>query len=104
MVSGLHTSVTFVPCSQQSSGGFLTLRIFFQLSCSIPDFVLYITVVSHFIGNYSLPVPKIGSLEKIWSRFRKDEQMLMLEVISSISYTQVQMEQMKLCAAHQSQV
>lgn len=62
---------------------------FSQFSCSIPDFVLCITVVSHFTGNYSRPVPKIGSSEKIQSRFRKDEEILVLEVISSVSYTQV---------------
>ena len=38
---------------------------FFQFSCSIPAFVLYITVVSLFTVNYSLAVPEIGSLEKI---------------------------------------
>lgn len=64
---------------------------FFQFSCSIPDFVLYITVVSYFTANYSLSVPKMGNLEKILSRFRKDEQILVLEVISSVNYTQVQM-------------
>lgn len=73
---------------------------FFQFSCSIPDFVLYITVVSHFTANYSLPVPKIGSLEKILSRFRSDEQILVLEVITSISSDGAD----EPCAAHQSQV
>lgn len=41
---------------------------FFQFSCSIPAFVLYITVVLHFTVNYSLAGPEIGSLEKIPSQ------------------------------------
>lgn len=103
MVSGLHTSVTFMPCSQQSSGGFLTLRISFS-SVAQSDFVLYITVVPLFTANYSLPVPKIGSLRKVLSGFRKDEQVVVLEVISSVSYTQKLYTKVTLCVAHRNQV
>lgn len=56
----------------RAAGLFDTLD-FFQFSCSITEFVLYISVVSYFTASCSLPVPKIESLEKILSRFRKDE-------------------------------
>lgn len=62
MLSGLHTSVTFVPCSQQSSGGFLTLRIFFS---SVAQPRLLFCEVSHFTVNHSLTGPEMGSLEKM---------------------------------------
>lgn len=58
--------------------GFFSVQLLNPRFC----FVHYCSFTFH--CNYLLPVTKIGSLEKILSRFRKDEQIVVLEVVSSL--------------------
>lgn len=99
MVSGLHTSVTSVPCSPQSSGGFLTLRIF-SVELLNPGFcfVHYCSFTFHckLFTRWARNGEFGENTEPSVSRLRKDEQMLVSEVISSVSYAPVQTEQMSL--------
>lgn len=79
--------------------GLLDTSDFFWFSCSVLAFVLYLTVVSHFSVNNSLVVlnGKFGeNTEPALSRLRRDEPILVSEVISAVSYAPVQIEQMSL--------
>lgn len=79
--------------------GLLDTSDFFRFSCSALAFVLYLTVVSHFSVNNSLVVSngKFGeNTEPAVRRLRRNEPILVSEVISSVSYAPVQMEQMSL--------
>lgn len=101
MVSGLHTSVTFVPCSRQSSRGFFTLRMcFFAVQLLNPGFcfVQYCSFTFHCkLLTHRSRSRKFGeNTEAAASRLRKDEQILVSEVISCVSYALVQTEQMSL--------
>lgn len=99
MVSGLHTSVTSVPCSQQSSGAFWHFG-FFSVQLLNPRFCFVHYCSYTFHCKLFSPCAKNRSLEKILSRFCNDDQILVLEVISSLSSDGAD----EPCVARQSQV